>query len=227
VAVLITVCAMLWDSNEKSFEFSQCYTEEWAERLYDGLERNLTVPFKMALFVDYERELNRPIEQHLLERRPIDYGSCIEPYKLPGPKIVMGLDTVITGNIDHLAKWAIAGNAFLLPRDPYAPHQACNGVAICPASLDLWSGWDGENDMDWCRSFPHEMVSNVFPGDVVSYKGHVRDRGIENAKIVYFHGAPKMHELPGIAWVDEHWGAPVLNKSNTLKSSTMTRRRYS
>lgn len=209
---MITVATMLWDHTEKSYDFSRCYSEEWVHRLYDGFARNLTIPFKFCLFTDRIRELERPIEQYLFERRPIDYGSCIEPFKLPGPKIVLGLDTIITGNVDALAQWAIDGKSFLLPIDPYQPHHACNGVAVCPEGLDLWSTWNGENDMAWCRSFPHEYLDDVFGAMVKSYKGHVAQYGLKDTRIVYFHGEGKPHELPGVKWVDLHWGEPLLNK---------------
>lgn len=211
---MITICTALWEPNEKSYAFSRCYNEEWVKRLYDGCKRNITGEFNFALFTDIEREIDRPVDQHIINAT--DYGSFVECLNIPGPKIVMGLDTVITGNIDHLCQWAEKGKDLLLPRDPYHPEKACNGVSVVPGHLDMFTGWDGENDMDWFRSFPHKYLDDVFPGDVVSYKGHVAEHGLGDAKIVYFHGTPKMHELPG-TWVDDHWGEPVLYRMEYIE----------
>lgn len=201
----IVVATLLWDPNEHSHEFSRSYSEEWVEKLFDGFRRNLNRPFDFVCFVDRVRRFNRPIKQALLERRPIDYGSCIEPYKLNRPMILVGLDTVVVGNCDPLADYCFRGKVPLYPRDPYRPRIACNGVSLVPAGYShIWERWNGENDMEWIRRHPHEFIDDHFPGLVLSYKGHVKKKGLGGARIVYFHGKEKPHEL-GLPWIREHW----------------------
>jgi hypothetical protein len=59
--------------------------------------------------------------------------------------------------------------------------------------------------MEWVRRFPHAYLDDDFPGQVVSYKGHVEKKGIGDARIVYFHGERKPHQLPDHPLVREHW----------------------
>jgi hypothetical protein len=57
----------------------------------------------------------------------------------------------------------------------------------------------------WLQNPPHVFIDDLFPQSVVSFKGSVRDRGLRDARICYFHGYPKMHELAELPWVREHW----------------------
>lgn len=121
--------------------------------------------------------------------------------------ILVGLDTVVVGSIDHLAKYCLRDDVKLaLPRDPYARERACNGVALIPAGQQyIYRNWKGENDMEWLRKQPHDFIDDLFPGQVVSYKGTVRKDGLGAARIVYFHGDQKPGQLKGVPWVEQHW----------------------
>lgn len=203
---MLNVVTCLWQPNDTSFEFSRCYDESWVEKLYRAAARNLTEPFRFVLFTDEPRCLGPSISQEPLTTRPITYGSFTEPYKLGEPMILMGLDTVITGNVDHLAHYCMTGDVIALSRDPYMPSRACNGVALVPAGhQQIWNSWRGENDMEWLRRQPHVFIDDLFPESVVSYKGTVRERGLRDARICFFHGNPKMQDLTDTPWVAEHW----------------------
>ncbi len=58
--------------------------------------------------------------------------------------------------------------------------------------------------MDWLRKQPHQYLDDEFPGQVLSYKVHVRKEGMARARIVYFHGIPKMDAVRD-EWVKLHW----------------------
>jgi hypothetical protein len=204
---MLTVCTLLWDANRLSKDFSRIYSEEWVEKLYRGFARNLTAPFRFVLYTDRERAFTAPVEQ-IVEPGlgQGGYGDCIRPYAMGVPMILVGLDTVVTGNCDALAEYCLTANRFALPLDPYHPNICCNGVSLTPAGHGLIAtAHEGENDMVWCRSFPHRVIDRVFPGQVVSYKGHVEKRGLGDARIVYMHGLKKAHELTHLDWVREHW----------------------
>lgn len=208
---MITIATLLWDANEESFDFSRMYSETWVERLYRGFARNLTQPFRFVCFSDIDREFTEPqIEQQQIRMDPPGYAACIEPYRLGEPMILVGLDTVITGNVDHLASYCLTASKIALPRDPFFHDKVCNGVALVPAGHEaIASRHHGENDMEYMR-YQHglgriEVIDDLFPGHVVSFKGHAMDYGVGDARIVYFHGEKKPHELGHLDWIEEHW----------------------
>lgn len=204
---LITIATLLWTPNEKSLSTSRAYDESWVDKLYRGFSRNLTKPFRMVCYSERQRTFAEPIEcVATLPEKP-GYGDCIRPFELNTPMILVGLDTIVTGNIDHLADYCLTGRYLALPRDPYKPSQACNGVCLVPAGHGwLWSDWDGQgSDMERCREAEHSYIDAIFPGQVVSYKGRARDKGIDDARLVYFHGDEKPHQQGMPAWVSENW----------------------
>jgi len=203
---VITIATMIWDANENSLDFSSMYTEEWVNRLYRGFACNLTQPWRFVCYVDRERKFGWPVEQIPIKSPKPGYGDFTQPYELGEPMILVGLDTVITGNVDHLAEYCLTQDKIALPRAVYRADTCCNGVALVPAGHRyVWTEWRGENDMEWMRTRPHVYIDDLFPGQVVSYKGHVRENGLGDARIVFFHGDDKPHQLDE-PWIKENWG---------------------
>lgn len=204
---MITIGCALWEPNEASFSFSRCYDRTWVERLYRGFARNLTQPFRFVCFTEWPRKFCEPIDQEPLHP-PYNYTACLQPYRLGVPMILVGLDTIVTGNVDHLADYCLSDGRLAVPRDPYDPRVMCNGVALVPGGrADIWDDHDGRtNDMDWIRAHRPVAIDDLFPGHVLSFKAHVRPRGLGDARIVYFHGEDKPHQvIDRTPWVREHW----------------------
>jgi hypothetical protein len=204
---MLKIATCFWETNGASFAFSRCYDESWVNKLYDGFARNLTRPHQFVLFTDRKRDYgDRDICQVLIDSNPPSYCAFVEPYRLNEPMILVGLDTIITGNIDRLADYCFTASTLALPEDPYHPTLVCNGVALVPAGCrHVYERWNGENDMDWMRVQRFKVIDQLFPGQVVSYKGHVKEHGLGDARIVYFHGHEKPHELPDVEWIAAHW----------------------
>jgi len=205
----LKVCCVLFNRNSKVHPFSRMYNEEWVEKLYRGFKRNLTVDFRFVVFVDRWRTFQeQKIVQKKLIHPPFGYHSCVEPYCTEGPMIMVGLDTVVVGNVDFLASHLDKTDRLALPTDPYHSEKACNGVALVPKGVPepIYRRWvqTKQNDMELICSQPHDRIDDLFPGKVVSYKGHVLKNGLGDARIVYFHGAKKPHEIDE-DFVREHW----------------------
>jgi hypothetical protein len=78
-------------------------------------------------------------------------------------------------------------------------------VALVPAGHErIGHEWAGANDMEWVRRYDPDVIDRLFPGQVVSYKGHVVPQGLGDARIVYFHGDSKPHQIQA-DWIDQHW----------------------
>lgn len=204
---MLTIATLLWDANDHSQSFSRCYSEEWAERLYRGFRRNLTLPFRFVLYTDRPRKMDSAIACKVVPGLGSGgYGDCIKPFEMGAPMILAGLDTIVTGNCDKLARWCLDRDVMCLPRDPYRPDQAINGVCLVPAGHErIALEHCGQNDMEWIRNFPHRFIDDELPGMVRSYKGHVEKHGIGDTRITYFHGDRKAHQLPAGHPILEHW----------------------
>lgn len=212
----LAIVSLLWDPNSASESFSRCYDELWVERLYWGFERNLTREFEFILYTDRQREFTVPVTQYRLPAIAPNYGHCILPYRLGRPMILVGLDTIVTGNIDHLADYCLTAERFACPRDPYWPERVCNGVALVPAGHEhIGLEWDGANDMEWVRKYSPLVIDDLFPEQVVSFKGRVKQHGLGDARIVYFHGLEKPHQLD-LDWVRQHWNGEDMADRQTM-----------
>ena len=222
---MLTVATMLWDPTPQSFSWSRCYDQTWVEKLYRGFARNLTMPFRFVCWSDRHRiYAESAIKTAALGDRP-GYGDVMMPLTTGDPTILVGLDTVVLRNIDHLARWCLESkdDVLALPRDPFKWDQACNGVVLAPANfigphrpLDT-----SMNDMEWCRAQPHVFLDDIFPGSVKSYKGHVlgqsavamgergpdamKPKGFADVDICYLHGNPKQHWLLHIPEIRDNW----------------------
>lgn len=203
---MIKVVSLFWEANDESFPFSRMYDESWVEKLYRGFERNLSLPWEFILYTDREREYRHPIKQTIMANPKPGYADIIQPFELDEPMILVGLDTVVTGCCNDLAQWCLDGKPLALPRDPFAPYRSCNGVSLVPAGRkSIYDAHRGENDMEWLRAQPHVFIDDVLPGQVKSYKGHVRQEGLGDERIVYFHGEEKPHQLDRVPWISKHW----------------------
>lgn len=202
---MLHVCTLLWDANRHSYDFSRCYDETWVEKLYRGVARNLTIPFRFVCFTEREREFAEPIEQERLSTKEPGYGNCIEPFRLGEPMILMGLDTVIVANIGHFAEYCLSAEKVALPRNPDNLRQSCNAVCLAPKGWQhIANEWRGENDMTWLRRYPTAFIDDMWPGQVLSFKRHVKTAGLGDARIVYFHGQEKPGQIDE-PFVTEHW----------------------
>lgn len=213
---MIYFATLFWQANDASFDFSRQYSTEWVERLYRGVARNCRYPFRFIVWTDQLRVYREPIEQRPITNPMPGYADCVQPYEASdeAPMILMGLDSVITGDLTDLVRYAKNAEVLALPRDPYTPHVACNGVALIPQGHAwVWNEWvwgANPDDMERCRSVEHAFIDDLFPGQVVSFKGQARDHGLGDARIVYFHGQEKPHQLVGggrsqVPWIRDHW----------------------
>jgi len=206
VTLCVTTC--LWDANWHSLPGSRAYSEDWVEKLHAAFRRHLSSAFDFVVFTDRDRQFSPGIEQKRLTAKVPTYGSFLEPFRLNAPMISVGLDTLILANIDDLARYCLTADKIAVPRDPYMPEQSINGVVLSPAGQRrVWTEWDGAcTDMDRMRQLDTVFIDDLFPGSCISFKAHdVRRKGTQGARIVYFHGVPKMSDLPGDKMIRKHW----------------------
>ena len=199
---MITVSCVYYKNTTGQPYWAGCYSPEWVDKLCRGVMRNYSKPFKFVCFTN-EDWLSFKEEITLVSLVPGSWHTiCKQQHALDCDNLViLGLDTIITGKLDEI--FAFEG-ALAVPRDPYMPDQPCNGVVIQRgARPDIASATAG-SDMMVIRQFPHQYLDDLFPGQVLSYKVHVKLNGLGDARLVYFHGVPKPSDLQD-DWVKEHW----------------------
>lgn len=214
---MIAIVCGLWAPNKLTKYNSFHYAESDVEKLYRGFKRHLSMPFRFVCWTDRLREYDEPIEQRLLCKEKMihgepHYGSLTQCFELNEPSIFCGLDTIIVGNVDHMAAYCIGADKPAAPLDPYLTHTTCNAVVLVPGGHG-WMWEEGKyvsNDMDFIRQLYTQkrlaLIDDLFPEQVFSYKAHVKKMGLpDDARIVYFHGAEKPHELPHVGWIARHF----------------------
>lgn len=190
---MITVATVYFEAKEGSPHWTHAYRPHWVDKLYRQVARNYSDKFQFVCLTDKTYDFDEPIVQMQLHSTNWR-KACIQMYGLEAKRIVaMGLDTMIVGNVDDI--FAYNGD-LAVPMDPYNIGAPCNAVVLCPQRLDIVAaGVKAEDDMTVFRKFDYEKLDDLFPGQILSYKVHVKGHPLGDARIVYFHGPPKQHQL--------------------------------
>lgn len=199
---MLNVTCVLFQPCDGISAFSRVYDASWADKLYRGVARNYAGAFQFFCYCDAPYAFEEPIHRVQLDTTLPGYFKCLDPLRHRGRCLFMGLDTVITGDLSDLASFD--GDLALI-RDPNTGKGA-NGVVLHnkPVHHGYVEGiGKHQNEMNWLNAKPHEKIDDLYPGQVASYKKHIKHGERTEARIVYFHGHEKPHEIDH--WVTAHW----------------------
>lgn len=177
-----------------------------ADCLMRQIERCSTVPYRFLCLTDFAGA-DKWFPSQPLEFNYPGWWSCVELWKLKGPVIVAGLDTLIMGNIDRLFHFAcsLKENQFGLLDSPFHFGEFVNGIQV----------WNG--DFSWLlKNFDFEKIQAKYRGDenylidslyqknieivsinenfdgIYNYKmDYLKKKIVGDPKILYFHGKPR------------------------------------
>lgn len=205
------------DSSLPDYSKKAGYSTEWVDRLYRGISRQMPhSDWSLICLTDHQYRFKEPIKQVALDRPGLAWGSIMEAFRPDLTKkrrMILGLDTLIVGSLGDILSYD--GHCGLL-QDPYHKETICNGVGIFSHSMseELWEDWTKNfshwkknalfmgqlSEMQFLRIKVGEtcnLLDKIFPEQIQSYKVHWKRQRMnrENARIVYFHGSPKMHEI--------------------------------
>lgn len=228
----LVVIAALFDGVRVNKKLSAgIFTPEWGDKLYRGCRRNWDGDFRLVMLTDYPRDqFKEPVEcvPYWYKPHRDSWMGITEVFRPDMPfdhAVFMGLDTIITGSLEDIGSWR--GDVAMV-RDPWQQHATCNALVSFrrEAVTHLWDKYiadpvaaDKASRIRWSRDHGSEMVywrdeyegeiehlDEWFPGQLLSYKVHVRkDPGLlPAARVVYFHGKMKPHEV-NEPWVSQHW----------------------
>lgn len=176
------------------------YPFTYVEKLYRGLQRNLTKPFEFQIITE--------------SKYPGWWGK-IEIFN-PAERIVfLDLDTVIVGNCDFLFEYQ---GPFAILRDFYRPNGYGSAVMSIEAgygkhvvesfeanSKSIMEKFHG--DQNWIEQQVSDAVlwQDIYPGKIKSFKADNLESGPKGASIVCFHGIPRPYDVAHLPWMIEHW----------------------
>lgn len=193
------------------------YGDEYVNKLYYAVERNVTVPHKFYCFTDNPHGLKTGINIKALPNNNIQ-GWWQKLYLfskdigLSGRIFYLDLDTVIVGNIDH---FLVATQKFIVLRDLFTGFaKGVTGRDNVGSAIMAWDAgkhchiWDSfakkpteivkslhpHGDQKWIQTMEHRRAywQDFFPGQVVSFKKDCGKGLPSNTKIVCFHGRPSI-----------------------------------
>lgn len=208
-----TVQCCLWRGHET------CYGPDYVELLRRGVERHVPDGRLQVLVDEYHEAAIRKLDVDVVPFKGFGCGGwsnvleAFHPDLAPAEgerNLLVGLDTVFTGDCEWLFEWDKAPVG--IPLDPLCPPEACDAVITYDregAAL-VWAEFERTRGTGMKEHFfagaPSEMallrnlraalgweVLEAEPRLLRSYKVHGYD---PCASIVYFHGKPRPGDLP-------------------------------
>ncbi len=198
----------------------------YVQRLYHGVKRNLSGPFGFVLFSN-DRDLK--IEEGIQTQTfcPPSWKGCLPRLWMFSPRsglqgqiLALDIDIVIVGSLDDIAAY----RGRFCARSKFKPgyEQKLDGDIVGfradrEITKQIWNPFTrdvkkaerftGGRERYWYRKAVPEADrwQKLFPGQIVSYKRHVRNKGLPpEARIVSCHGEPRPHQI-NEPWREEHW----------------------
>ena len=202
-------------------QWGKKFPDDYVNKLYKGIKANTSKGFLFTCFSDRYNKQHNIIDEVDVQPIPYftgDWYSKIglynkELYNANDQIFFFDLDTVIIRNLDELLSYS---GEFIIVRDFYRPKgfQSCF-MSWRPASVHhMWKNIPRTyksryGDQGWPEEqYPTaDIWQDVYPGQVASYKVHIRDKksnrgqimDMSNVSVLCFHGRPALHE------VAEYW----------------------
>jgi uncharacterized Rossmann fold enzyme len=200
----ITVCCVNWRNYLGR-------GAEYVNTLHTMVKTYLSLPHRFVCFTDDPIGLNEGIE---VEALPVNLEGWMNKLYLfkrgvftEGRVLFLDLDTTLCGRIDKIAQY---DGEFAMLRDFYRPDGYGSGLMAWQAGFgsEIWERYEtagfpivqgGDQafiDQVFEKTdYKPDVLQDLFPGQIVSYKVHCTMEVPVDANIVCFHGNPRPHEV--------------------------------
>jgi hypothetical protein len=212
------------------------FSKDYVYNLKNAVERNTTVPHRFICLSDLNTELPG-IDTMQLKPGYSGWWNKIQLFdgRLKGQVVYLDLDTLITGNIDWLLNHrgffaGIEDLGAINSHQPWLKGRLQSGILSFNADQFGWVWTDfilsissvmktHRGDGEYLNSLitKRELLQNIYPDAIKSYKYQVYPDNIGNASIVCFHGRPSIIQSMSETittpkavyepqlWVKEYW----------------------
>lgn len=207
------------------------YIEEDPIILSRQVMRHLQIPHRFICLTDFELE-DPYVDFFKLEKNWPGWWSVIELFRITGPTIVTGLDTIIVDNINRLGEMALTcpeTDFYMTGPQPAAKRRGekfCSGIMMWNGD---WSWLYRQFDPVYIKKFGGEeryttwqllrnqvnvrTLQEEFDG-FYSYKNDCRGKKMpSDAKVIAFHGKPRPREC------EEKWAQEILKDYSLVPHS--------
>jgi hypothetical protein len=191
---------------------------EYVTNLHRMVDEHLTLPHRVYLLTD-DAASNYP-DMRVIPSEHRGWWEKLRIFKqgmFTGRVMFLDLDTLIVGNIDHIAAY---DGHFATLHDFWRPMGLGPAVMLfAPEWADfIYGEWaaerfpmrDPRGDQGWIENLNQgrmrkdvDILQDMHPGEFVSYKTHCTKGLPAGARVVCFHGKPRPHEVGG--WVRDYW----------------------
>lgn len=171
------------------------YAPEYVNRLYSSVKRNLSIEHEFICYTDNSEGLFCKTAK--LPTGINGWWNKLYLFSLDKHILFFDLDCVITGEIDTLANY----HGFAICKDAWNPGYNSSVMKIRPKMAYVWEQFLNvrpesqlHGDQDWLNYCVKD--ARLFKeGLCKSYKAHVENGFVGDARVVYFHGYPKPHQV--------------------------------
>lgn len=209
------------------FKWGDKFSAEYVNKLWYAIRRNVTVPFTFTCFTEDPTGVKCTTEPFLRKLPTWWYiiGLFNKNHGFEDKVLYIDLDTVITGNIDHILNldtnfaiirdfYRIKGlqTAFIMWKPEWGYYIWDSLVKNMPKDLVRYGGGTNRWIENSVLGKDITIFQDEFPGEFISYKVHIlkdtryKSPGdLDTAKVICFHGKPMPSEKRELEWMKEHW----------------------
>lgn len=198
------------------------YGADYVYNLHRGITQNLSLEHEFICFTDIP-VLGVPCQHIPVEGLKGWWNKLAlfhpDVFELGDQVLYFDLDTIIVDCIDDIASYR---GQFAILRDFLRPHGYGSAAMSWQAKRcsKIWEKWDVlgrfelmNGDQHWIEMIwpMADILQDLYPRRLVSYKVHCQNHYPEGASVINFHGTPNPHECTD--WVQDYWQMEMRNAS--------------
>lgn len=220
----VNVVCFYWNGSDRPGWTDRKLAKEYILKLYNGFNRNTTVPFTFHCITTLEPFTD---SINFISLEVPSYLGCLPKFSVFNPNhnfkgrvFACDLDVVVTGNVDAILSYS----GTLATRSTFKGRKESGGDMVAfEGGQYSWIWEEFINNTDefvrftegrerWIYRYHSKLegkvkfLQDIFPDQIFSYKNHIRRTKVlpNNARLVSCHGKPRPHQI-NEDWIKDNW----------------------